>query len=94
MIENKILRKKISAKIASRELLFPPLVKAKNQHQKFKRHLKEKRCLIGRLNVPNFCLKKFRLTLFHVASEPTYFTLGGGKFLPPPLTSSFLKIET
>jgi hypothetical protein len=36
MIENKILKKKkFPAKIASGEALFPPLVKAKNQHQNF-----------------------------------------------------------
>ena len=28
------------------------------------------------------CCQKV-LTLFHVASEPTYFTLGGGSFFPP-----------
>jgi hypothetical protein len=34
MIENKILKKKkFSAKIASGQALFPPLVKAKNQRQ-------------------------------------------------------------
>ena len=44
-----------SAKIASGQALFPPLVKAKNQHQNFEKHLKQKRCAIRRLNVPNFC---------------------------------------
>jgi hypothetical protein len=29
--------------IASREALFPPLVKAKNQHQNFEKHLKRKK---------------------------------------------------
>ena len=47
--------KKFSLIIASREALFPPLVKAKNQHQNFEKHLKQKRCAIRRLNVPNFC---------------------------------------
>ena len=55
MKENKILKKKkISAKIASGQALFPPLVKAKNQHQNFEKHPKQKRCAIRRLNVPNF----------------------------------------
>ena len=31
-----------SAKIASGQGLFPPLVKAKNQHQNFEKHLKQK----------------------------------------------------
>ena len=43
------------AKIASGQALSPPLVKAKNQHQNFEKHLKQKRCAIRRLNVPNFC---------------------------------------
>ena len=59
MNENKILKKIFfSAKIASGEALFPPLVKAKNQHQNFEKHLKQKRCEIKRLNVPNFCYFK------------------------------------
>ena len=64
MKENKILKKKMfSAKIASGQALFPPLVKAKIQHQTFEKHLKQKRCAIRRLTVPNFCYisKKFRL---------------------------------
>ena len=57
MIENKKFKKiKISAKISSGESLFPPLVKAKNQHQNFRIHLKQKRCAIRRLNVPNLFL--------------------------------------
>jgi hypothetical protein len=66
MKENKILKKTIfSAKIASGQALFPPLVKAKNQHQNIEKHLKQKRCARRRLNVPNFCYfsKKYRLTL-------------------------------
>jgi len=56
MKENKILtKKKISAKIASGQAPFTPLVKAKNQHQNFEKHLKRKRCAIRRLTVPNFC---------------------------------------
>ena len=56
MIENKILKKKkLSAKIASGEVLFPSLVKAKSQHQNFEKHLKQKKCAIRRLNVPNLC---------------------------------------
>ena len=56
MKENKILKKKFfSAKIASGQALFLPLVKAKNQHQNFEKHMKQKRCAIRRLNVPNFC---------------------------------------
>ena len=53
-----------SAKIALGQALFPPLVKAKNQHQNFEKHLKQKRCAIRRFNVPNFCYfsKQFRLT--------------------------------
>ena len=65
MKENKILKKKkCSAKIASCQALFPPLVKAKNQYQNFEKHLKQKRCAIRRLNVPNFYYfsKKIRLT--------------------------------
>ena len=44
-----------SNKIASEEALFPPLVKAKNHIQNLKKHLKQKRCEIRRLNVKNFC---------------------------------------
>ena len=65
MKENKILKKKnFSIKIASGQALFPPLVKAKNQHQNIEIHLKQKRFAIRRLNVQNFCYlsKKFRLT--------------------------------
>ena len=47
-------KKKFSAKIALGQALFPPLVQAKNQHQNFEKHLKQKRCAIRRLNVPNF----------------------------------------
>ena len=47
-----------SKKIASGQALFPPLVKAKNQCQNFEKHLKQKRCAIRRLNVPNFCYFK------------------------------------
>ena len=47
-----------SAKIASGQALFPPLVKAKHQHQNFEKHLKQKRCAIRRLNVPNFRIFK------------------------------------
>ena len=47
--------KKFPAKIASGQALFPPLVKAKNQHQNFEKHLKQKRCAIRRLNIPNLC---------------------------------------
>jgi hypothetical protein len=67
MIENKILKKKkISAIIASGQALFLPLVKAKNQHQNFEKLLKQKRCAIRRLNVPNLCYfsKKLRLKLW------------------------------
>jgi hypothetical protein len=40
MIGNRILKKKkLPAKIASGEELFPPLVKAKNQLQNFEKHL-------------------------------------------------------
>ena len=56
--------KKFSAKIASGQALIPPLVKAKNQHQNFEKHLKQKRCATRRLIIPNFCYfsKKFKLT--------------------------------
>ena len=55
MKENKIFKKTFfSAKIASGQALFPSLVKANNQHQNFEKHLKQKRCAIGRLNDPNF----------------------------------------
>ena len=43
------------AKIALGEALFPPSVKAKNQHKIFEKHLKQKRCAIRRLNVQIFC---------------------------------------
>ena len=36
----------------------------------------------------------WELNLFHVASDPTYFTLVGGEVFSPPLTLSFLKIKT
>jgi hypothetical protein len=65
MKENKISKKNFfSAKIASGQALFPPLVKAKNQHQNFEKHQKQNRWAIRRLNVPNFFYfsKKFRLT--------------------------------
>ena len=39
--------KKFPAKIDSGEALFPTLVKAKNQHQNFEKHLKQKRCAIS-----------------------------------------------
>ena len=59
MIENKILKKKkIPAKIASGEALFQPLVMANNQLQYFEKYLKQKRCAIRRLSVPNFCYLK------------------------------------
>ena len=64
MKENKILKKIFfSAKIASGQAVFPPLVKAKNQHHNFEKHLKQKRCAIRRLNVQNFSYfsKKLRL---------------------------------
>ena len=57
MKEKKILKKKFSAKIASRQALLPPLVKAKNQHQNFEKYLKQRRCAIKRLNVPDFSKK-------------------------------------
>ena len=34
--------------------LFPSLVKAKNQHQNFEKHLKQKRCAIRPLTFVNF----------------------------------------
>jgi len=56
MIKNKILKKKIfPVKVALGHALFPPLVGAKDQHQNFEKHLKQKRCAIRRLNIPNFC---------------------------------------
>ena len=52
--KNKILKKVLfPVKICLEEALFLPLVKAKNQHQNFEKHLKQKRCTIRRLNVPN-----------------------------------------
>ena len=65
MIENEIVKKKsFPAKICSGEALFPPLVKAKNQHHNFEKHLQQKRCAIRLINHPNFCYfsKKLRLT--------------------------------
>jgi hypothetical protein len=41
------------AKICLGEALFPPFVKAKNEHKIFEKHLKQKRCAIRRLIVPN-----------------------------------------
>ena len=41
-------------KICLGEVLFLPLVKATNQLQNFEKHLKQKRCAIRFLNVPNF----------------------------------------
>ena len=62
MLENKIFKKNLfSAKIASGQALFPPLIKAKNQHQKFEKNLKQKRSAIGHLNVPNFCYFKKKI---------------------------------
>jgi len=59
--ENKILKKKnFPVKIASGQAPFPRLVKAKNQHQNFEKHLKQKRCATRRLNVPNFCYFFFK----------------------------------
>jgi len=56
MMENKILKQIFFPfKIASGRALFPLLVGAKNQHQNFEKHLKQKRCAIRRLNVQNFC---------------------------------------
>jgi len=65
MKEKKIFKKIFfSANIASGQAPFLPLAKAKNRHQNFEKHLKQKRCTIRRLNVPNFCYfsKKFKLT--------------------------------
>ena len=42
------------AKIWFGKAPFPPLVEAKNQHQNFEKHLKQKRFAILCLNVPNF----------------------------------------
>ena len=42
-------------KICLGEALFSPLEQAKDQHQNFEKHLKQKRCYIRRLNVPKFC---------------------------------------
>ena len=54
--------KKIPVKICSGEALFLPFVKAKNQLlQNFEKHLKQKRCTIRRLNVPNFCYFKKKI---------------------------------
>ena len=57
MIENKILKKKklFIFLFFFGEALFLLLVKAKNQLQNFKKQLKQKRCAIICLNVPNFC---------------------------------------
>jgi len=65
MKENKILKKNfLSAKTASGQAPFPPLVQAKNQHQNFEKHPQQKRCAIRRLNILNLCYfsKKFSLT--------------------------------
>ena len=56
MKEYKVLKRKFfSAKISFGQALFPSIVKAKNQGKIFEKHLKQKRCAIRRLNVPNFC---------------------------------------
>ena len=66
MIENKILKKKkFTAKIALGQALIPPLVKAKNQHQNFEKHLKDKRCARSKTFKCSKLLlffEKFRLT--------------------------------
>ena len=56
--------KKNFLKKSLQEALFTPLVKAKNQLQNYQKHLKQKRCLIRHLNLPNFYYfsKKLRLT--------------------------------
>ena len=46
-----------SAKIVSGQALFPPLVKAKNQHQNFEKHLKQKK-------MRNYTFKCSKLLLF------------------------------
>jgi hypothetical protein len=52
MKEKNILKKKsFFAKICLKEALFPSLVKAKNQHQNFEKHLKQKRCAIRPLTI-------------------------------------------
>ena len=66
MKEKKILKKIFfPSKIASGQALFPSLAKAKNQHQNFEKHLKQKRCAIRCLTVPNFCyfLKKNQVNM-------------------------------
>ena len=56
-------KKKIFAKIASGQALFPPIIKAKNQHQNFEKHLKQKiwaiRCLNKSLEHLNVLLRIF-----------------------------------
>jgi hypothetical protein len=64
MKEKNILKKKsFPAKICLGKALFLPLVKAKNQHQSFEKHLKQKRCAIRRLNASNFCYFFFEIKI-------------------------------
>ena len=66
MIENEILKNFIFYRQNCFGVaLFPPLVKAKNQHQNFEKHLKQKRCRIRCLNVTNlyFFLKKYQINM-------------------------------
>ena len=59
------LREKIFfRKNCFKTLLFLPLIQSKNEHPNFQKHLKQKRCAIGRLNVSNFCYfsNELRLT--------------------------------
>ena len=57
MIENKILKKFffLPKLLRGKHFFRAPLVKAKNQHQNFEKHLKQKRGAVRRVNIPNFC---------------------------------------
>ena len=55
----KFWRKKFPAKNIFRILLFLPLVKSKNEHQNFQKHLKQKWWAITRLNVPKLLIWRY-----------------------------------
>ena len=87
MIENQILKKKnFPAEICLGEALFPPLVKAKNQLQNLENYLKQKRCAITCLNVPNLCY--FSKKKFNWKKIPPSFSTSISKTF---LLLSFLK---
>ena len=56
MIKNLILKKKMFCRLNCFMIsLFQPLVKSENECQTFQIHVKQQKCTIKGLNVPNFC---------------------------------------